>query len=94
MIELTNGNFEKEIQSGKVVVDCWTNWCGKCKMLKPKLEEIATKRTDYKFCLLDVDKYIAIAEKLNVTNIPTLIVFEDGKEIKRGSFDILNFLEK
>ena len=94
MIELTKDNFEEETKTGKIVVDCWAKWCGKCKMLKPKFEELAQKNTDYKFCTLDVDAFPVAIEKLNIANLPTILVFEDGKEVKRGSFDIIKEINK
>lgn len=93
MIELTDEDFEKETKSGKVLVDCYAKWCGVCKMIKPKLEELE-KKSDYKFLGLEVDKCPQTAIKLGVNNLPTLILFEDGKEIKRGSFDVISKLEE
>ena len=93
MKELTDESFENETQTGKVLVDCYAKWCGVCKMIKPKLEELE-KKSDYKFLGLEVDKCPQIAIKLGVNNLPTLILFEDGKETKRGSFDIISKLEE
>ena len=89
MIELTDDNFETEIQDGKVVVDCWATWCGKCKMLKPMFEELSQQKKEYKFCLLNVDTAPKTTEKLNISNIPAIILFENGKEVMRGSFDMI-----
>lgn len=93
MKELTEETFKEAIES-KSVVDFMASWCGVCKMLHPKLEETALKHPTIKFYLVDVDKCPAIAEKYLVGHLPTLIVFEKGKEIMRGSFDVLSKLEK
>lgn len=94
MIELNKENFEQEVvkYKGKVVVDCWANWCGKCKMIKPKFEELSKTRTDYKFCTLDVDKCQQLAADLNILNLPTFIIIDSGNEVSRGGFEILETL--
>ena len=91
MIELTDETFKEQIKEGNVIVDCYANWCGVCKMLKPKLE--AMNLPDYKIMFLDVDKCPKTAQELGISNLPTVIVFNDGKEQNRGSFDILKRLE-
>lgn len=93
MIELNDENFNAEIKEGKVVVDCYAPWCGNCKMIAPKVEELAKKLPGYKFYAVDVDKCPKIAEALQIMNLPTLLVFENGTEVKRGVFDILIHLE-
>lgn len=91
MLELTDSNFKEQIKEGKVLVDCFATWCGVCKMLKPKLEAL---NTDYKILFLDVDKCPKSAKELGVNNLPAIIIYKDGKEVKRGSFDILMEIEK
>ena len=93
MIELNDENFMEEIKEGKVVVDYYADWCGVCKMMKPKVEELAGKETGYKFFLLNVDKSPKTAEELKISNLPTVIVFHDGKEVRRGKFEVLAELE-
>ena len=88
MKELTEETFTEAL-TGKSVVDFMASWCGVCKMLHPKLEETAKNFTEYAFYTVDVDKCQSIAAKYNVGHLPTLIVFEDGKEVMRGSFDVL-----
>lgn len=94
MIELTEETYKQETATGKVLVDFYAPWCGVCKMLKPKVEELAKNTPNFAFYSVDVDKCPQLAAKYNITNLPTLLVLEDGKEIKRGSFDVLAELEK
>lgn len=91
MIELTDSNFKEQIKEGKVLVDCFATWCGVCKMLKPKLEAL---NTDYKILFLDVDKCLKSAQELGISNLPAIIIYKDGKEVKRGSFDIVREIEQ
>ncbi len=55
-------------------------WCGPCQMLAPKMEELAKEIPVEK---IDVDSQPDIAEKYNVTSIPTIIVVVDDEEKER-----------
>ena len=68
--------------SGKAVVDFYATWCGPCKMFGPVFEEVS-KENDFNFIKLDVDKCSDIAREYGVMTIPTVILFKDGKEVKR-----------
>ena len=92
IIQITDENYFDTIIKEKVVVDCWANWCGVCKMMKPKFEELSTKYPDIQFCTLNVDEAPKITSNLNITNVPTFIIYQDGKEVNRGGFDVLNTL--
>ena len=85
-IVLTSENFKEEVENGKVpvLVDFWASWCGPCKMLSPVVEEIAAEFDGkIKVGKLNVDDETEIAIKFGVESIPTLILFKDGKEVKR-----------
>ena len=66
----------------KAVVDFYATWCGPCRMFGPVFEEVS-KDEDFNFVKLDVDKYSDIAREYGVMSIPTVILFENGKEVKR-----------
>jgi len=76
---LNEQNFYSSITEGKVLVDCYADWCGPCQMLSPIIEELAEEVTDWKFYKLDIDEEPEIAEKYEVMSIPTLLLFEDGE---------------
>lgn len=86
-LHITKENFESEVlNSDKIVlVDFWAAWCGPCKMLAPIIDEIADEMEEAKICKINVDEQPELAVKFNVMTIPTLIVFKDGKEVKRNS---------
>ena len=83
MIHLENENFDDLIKE-KVVVDFYATWCGPCKMLGPVFEELSTEINDIKFIKVDIDEHEDLCRKYKVMSVPTLIVFDNGKEIKRN----------
>ena len=85
-LKLSTENFEEEVKKvrGKVLVDFYADWCGPCKMMGPVIEEIAKEvEGKSKVGKLNIDDNSDIAVEYNVMSIPTLIIFKDGKEIKR-----------
>ena len=63
----------------KVLVDFYADWCGPCKMLAPLLEEIK----NVNILKVNVDLYPDLAAKYGIMSIPTLILFENSKELKK-----------
>jgi thioredoxin 1 len=84
MTFLDDQNFESSIAQGVTLVDFYADWCGPCKTIAPLMEELSH---DYNgkalIAKLDVDKAQVAASKHNVTSIPTVILFVNGKEVKR-----------
>ncbi len=81
---LTAQNFEHKTKSGVVLVDFWAAWCMPCKMMAPILNEVAIATEDEaKIYKLNVDEQQQVAAKYGIRNIPTMILFKDGKEIER-----------
>ena len=78
IIEIKENEFEEKIKSGKVLIDCFAEWCGPCKMLSPIIDELANE-TDYcVFYKLNVDNAQTIPSKYGIMSIPTLLLFENG----------------
>ncbi len=85
IIDVNKDNFEKEvIKSGTVLVDFNASWCGPCRMLRPILEELASERNNGKIVSVDIDEEDELAIKYNVSSIPCLVLFKDGKEVARS----------
>lgn len=76
-----DSNFEELISNGIVLVDFYADWCGPCKMLSPVVEELSTENKDIKFIKLNVDLFNEISSKYGIMNIPSLIIFKDGKAV-------------
>ena len=89
MSELKIGvdNFETEVLAAEkpVLLDFWATWCMPCRMLAPTIEEIAE---DFEGQVIvgkvNVDDDPDLARKYRVASIPTLIVFENGAEVRRS----------
>ena len=86
MKEINQKEFESVVLNEKenVIVDFYANWCGPCKMLRPILEELARDRSDTKIVSINVDEAEDLASKYGIISIPCVIMFQDGKEVKRS----------
>ena len=83
-IDLNEDNFENEIKQGATLVDFFAQWCGPCRMLAPIIDEVAADMEGKaKIGKVDIDKEIKVATDYQVTSVPTLILFKDGKEVDR-----------
>lgn len=60
-------------------------WCNPCKKVKPIVEELNRESDDTRFQIVDADSEIDLVKSFEVRSIPTFILIEDGKEIKRVS---------
>ena len=84
--ELKDDDFKETIGSGTVLVDFWAPWCGPCKAQGPALEKLANENDGkYKIAKVNVDDAPNTASEYGIMSIPTLLVFKDGKEVKRFS---------
>lgn len=69
-----------------VLVDFTAVWCGPCKMMKPVLEELHHhKGNKLRIIKIDIDKSPVAAKAYNVQSVPTLILFQQGKQLWRQS---------
>lgn len=81
---LNDENFQAEINQGVTLVDFYADWCGPCRMIAPIVEELATEMNGTaKIAKLDIDSAQETTSNLGVTSIPTIILFKNGKEVKR-----------
>ena len=86
ILTLSDATFDETVAGSDtpVLVDFWAEWCGPCKMIAPTLAEIATEqRGKLTIGKLNVDDNPDTARRFDVMSIPTLLVFKDGKQVKR-----------
>ena len=83
IVHLENANdFEKEVQGELVIVDFYADWCGPCQMLAPVLEQL-DRELPVKIVKINTDFVPEVARMFRVMSIPTLLLFKDGKFVKR-----------
>jgi thioredoxin 1 len=84
IMHLTDGDFQTTIAKGVTLVDFYATWCGPCRMIAPIVEQLAGKLSGKaSIAKLDIDEAPQTTGSLQITSVPTLILFKDGKEVKR-----------
>lgn len=67
-----------------VVVDFYADWCGPCKVTAPMLDELAHRRAGRVLVLkVDTDRWPELSRQHGVRGIPTLLAFDEGREVRR-----------
>ena len=85
-LTITKYNFTDEVLNSDipVIIDFWATWCGPCRMIAPIIEELSNELDGkVKVGKINVDEEMELAIKYKVESIPTIILFENGKETKK-----------
>src|SRR5690606_36786835 len=78
LVELDQDNLQEVIsQNPKVAVQFSASWCGNCRIMKPKFKKMYTENEDIEFVIVDDEKFPVSRKLANVSNLPTLAVFEN-----------------
>ena len=97
--EIKEENFKETIKEGRVLVDCYADWCGPCRMLSPIVDQLSEELKDINFYKLNVDDAEETSAEYGIMSIPTLLLFENG-ELKeqlvgfRSKDELLSILKK
>lgn len=82
--KIFDDDFTQTISTGVTLIDFFADWCGPCRMLTPILDTLAQEFSGkMTICKLDVDHAPKTTNLFNITSVPTLILFKDGKEVNR-----------
>ena len=88
-IEFREGNWEQMLKMAKkekkmIFVDCYTSWCGPCKMVAPIIEELAAEFEGQVIIgKCDVDDNSDVAAEYGIRNIPTVLFFKNGEIVDK-----------
>ena len=84
--EVTDATFDSEVLKAEkpVIVDFWAPWCVPCRRVSPLLDEMSESRDDVRFVKLNVDDNPQSAMNYQITSIPTIARFEDGRVIRQA----------
>jgi thioredoxin 1 len=86
-MENVNAEQLKQLQESgsKILVDFWAPWCGPCKQLIPRLENLEQKYPNIKFVKINVDENTDVALDLNIRTVPTVIIYDGENVVNRST---------
>jgi len=84
-IDVNDSNFGETLKKYPVVVvDCWAEWCGPCRMIAPVVEELAKEYAGkIVFGKLNVDYNQEVPARYGIMGIPTLLIFKNGQNVDK-----------
>lgn len=98
LVELGEANLEQLVNEHEtVLVQYSANWCGNCRIMKPKFKKMAIENEGIPFVLVDAEKNPAARALADVSNLPTFAAFKKGSlhdQVQTNKADLLkNFVD-
>ena len=82
--ELTSQEFSEYIKAPVAFIDFFAEWCMPCMMMSPIIEDLSEEfEGKVKIGKVNIDDYHDLAEKYNISSIPSFIIFKEGKPVKQ-----------
>ncbi|CCC67293.1 hypothetical protein NCAS_0A07350 [Naumovozyma castellii] len=80
----SSAEFDSAIAADKlVVVDFFAVWCGPCKLIAPMVDKFEQQYENAAFYKVDVDELSDVAQKNEISSMPTLLFFKSGKQVAK-----------
>jgi len=96
VFELKEDNLESIVaEKPKVVIQYMANWCGNCRIMKPKFKKLSMENENMEFLLVDAEKYPQSRKLAQVDNLPTFATFVNGEKVNQtqtNKFEVLKEL--
>ncbi|KAI9207271.1 putative thioredoxin, partial [Polychytrium aggregatum] len=78
----SDSDFRKALSSGKlVVIDFYADWCGPCKAIAPRFEELSEQYKGVIFLKVNVDEHTQISQECEITAMPTFQLYRSNKKL-------------
>jgi len=87
-LSLDEAGFNAQLQKSQipVVVDFWAPWCGPCRAMAPAFEQASRALHTQARCIkVNTEDQPALAARYGIQSIPTLVIFNGGREVGRRS---------
>jgi thioredoxin 1 len=84
VLTVNEKTFEADVLQSNVpvLVDFWAPWCGPCRMIAPAVEELGAEFAGKaRVAKVNVDENQELAARFNISGIPALLIFKDGKVV-------------